>query len=185
MYAINLDFDPTTVGFKPAEISKNEDGTYTVTRRFVDAVHRDNVNYNYYELKAYCPCSTDELAISCFRYTDSKMRMYFGVSYSLNGGEQYSTETKNWSNNIVDYWNPIGPGMVNKKYGTHIEDYEEEKAIGFMLSMINGHPNNINERQIREYYEKYHIVFNQYSPDSPEKDPFLPVDFRKMITADT
>lgn len=184
MYAINLDFDPTTVGFDPLEIKKNDDGTYNVTRRFIHVIRRNNIDYNYYSLEAYCPCLTDDAVILCYQFNDSKGRLTYGVSYSTNDGEKYEKETRNYSKSIVDYWYPIGKGMVNRKYDTHINDPEQEKSVSFCISMVNDHPNNISKSRIQEYFEEYHIVFGKCPPTSPEEDPFLPDEFKKLIGID-
>lgn len=53
---------------------------------------------------------------------------------------------------------PIGTGVFNKKFDTHIENSKEEQAVAFYCSIVNGHPDNITRDLEKEYYEKYHIV---------------------------
>ena len=180
MYAINLDFDPTTVGFDQREITNNYDGTYTVKRLFVHAQHFHASNYNY-DIQAYCPCITDNVEIYCYQVDDYKGRTKYGVSYITNDREKYSTEGGSLTNSRIDYMHPIGTGVFNKKFDTHIENSKEEQAVAFCVSIVNGHPDNITRDLEKEYYEKYHIVFSKAAPTSPQEDPFLPEAFKKML----
>ncbi len=82
---------------------------------------------------------------------------------------------------MCDYMHPIGRGVFNRKYGTNIEDPDQEKAVSFCVGKINEHPNHIHSQIQREYYEKYHIVFGRSAPSSPQEDPFLPEAFKKML----
>ena len=185
MYAINLDFDPTTVGFDPHEVTKNEDGTYTVTRRFVHAQHHHDAGGTYYDIEAYCPCLTDNVEIYCYVWMDSKGRMNYGANYITNDGERCTNDRRSMNNSMTDFWHPIGPGMFNRKYDTHIEPgSENEKACAICVSSVNGHPNNIRNWQ-KDYFEKYHIVYQQSPPTSPKDDPFLPEAFKKMLGGQT
>ena len=181
MYKINLDFDPTTVGFDPREITKNDDGTFTVTRRFIHATHHHDVGNTYYDIEAYCPCLTDNVEIYCYQHMDYKGRITYGANYTTNDGPGQTYESRNWNNRTCDYFNPIS--RFNAMYDTHIEDREQEKAAAFCVSKINGHPNNINSSIQREYFEQYHIVFGKSAPTSPQEDPFLPEAFKKMLAS--
>lgn len=71
----------TLVGFDAREINKNDDGTYTVTRRFIHAEHYHDVEYNC-RVEAYCPCLTDNVEIYSYQIPDHKGRITYGVSYS-------------------------------------------------------------------------------------------------------
>ena len=79
----------------------------------------------------------------------------------------------------MNYWHPIT--MFNRMYDTHIEDKEQEKAASFCVSQVNRHPNNTDSQLQRDYFDKYHIVFQQSPPTSPHKDPFLPEKFKQML----
>lgn len=180
MYAINLDFDPTTVGFDPCEITKNEDNTYTVTRRFIHAEHYHDAG-EYWSLEAYCPCLTDNVEIYCYQIVDYKGRMTYGVNYVTNDREKCSIQKRSFTNSMCDYMNPIGRGKFNSRYDTNIKDKEQEEAAAFCVSKVNGHPANITQSVVKEYFEKYRIVFGKAAPTSPEEDPFLPDEFKKML----
>lgn len=181
MYAINLDFDPTTVGFDPREVTNNGDGTYTVTRRFVHAEHYfSNANTDY-SIEAYCPCLTDNVEIYCYEMVDYRGRTTYGANYVTNGGERCTNDRRSMNNSMTDFWHPIGRGMFNRKYDTHMEEgSENELACSKCVSMVNGHPNNIRNWQ-KDYFERHHIVFGRSAPTSPEEDPFLPEAFKKML----
>ena len=179
MYTIELDVDPVTLGFDPKEITKNENGTYTVTRRFIHAEHRHSSGSEY-TLEAYCPCLTDNVEIYCYEYMDYRGRITYGANYITNGGERQTNEGRSLGNTMMNFWHPIGPDMFNRMYDTHIEDREQEHAAAKCVSLVNGHPNNIRSRQ-REYFEKNHIVFGKSSPSSPYEDPFLPEKFKQML----
>ena len=180
MYTIELDVDPVTLGFDPKEVTRNDDGTYIVTRRFVHA-KRYNSSNSSYEIEAYCPCLTDNVEIYCYEVMDYRGRITYGVKYSTNGGAEQSNERRSWSNSIVDAWNPIGPGMFNRQYDTHIEaGSKQEKACSFCVSKVNDHPANISSCQA-EYLREYHIVFGKSAPTSPYEDPFLPEKFKQML----
>ena len=179
MYAINLDFDPTTVGFDPREITKNSDGTFTVTRRFIHVEHQHDAGSSY-SLEGYCPCLTDNVEISCGQFMDHKGRITYFANYITNGGAKQNNESRSFSNSMTDFLHPIGPGVFNRKYDTHIEDREQEKAASFLVSSVNDHPANLRA-VVQEYFDKYHIVFGKSAPTSPEEDPFLPEAFRKML----
>ena len=180
VYTIELDVDPVTLGFDPKEVTRKEDGTYVVTRRFVHAVHRySNIYGNSYELEAYCPCSTDNVVILTYEIVDTKGRTTYGTSYWLNGQERRDYESRSLNNSMMNYWHPIT--IFNRMYDTHIEDKEQEKAASFCVSQVNRHPNNTNSQLQRDYFDKYHIVFQQSPPTSPQKDPFLPEKFKQML----
>ncbi len=182
MYAINLDFDPTTVGFDPHEVTKNGNGTYTVTRRFVHAEHYfSNANTDY-SIEAYCPCLTDNVEIYCYEMVDYRGRTTYGANYVTNGGERCTNDRRSMNNSMTDFWHPIGSGMFNRKYDTHMEEgSDNERACSFCVSKVNGHPNNITSSLRKDYFEKHHIVFGKSAPTSPEEDPFLPEAFKKML----
>lgn len=180
MYELNLDFDPTTVGFDPREITNNGDGTYTVTRRFVHAQHHHDVGQMYYDIEAYCPCLTDNVEIYCYEYMDYKGRMTYGISYFTNDGETQNIEGRTLNNSKMDYMYPIGPGLFNRKYDTNIEDKEDERRVGICVAMINGHPNNIDPQAL---FKNNKIVVGKSAPSSPQEDPFLPEAFKKMLSA--
>ena len=182
MYTIELDIDPVTLGFDSKEITRKQDGTYVVTRRFIHAVRRysNNLSYDYYEIQAYCPCLTDDVVVLSYEIIDSKGRTTYGVKYWTNDREEYNTEGRSLSNSRMNYMYPIGTGMFNRQYDTHIEDPEQEKAAAFCVSTVNGHPANI-EPVRKEYLEKYHIVFYKSPPSDPYHDPFLPEKFKQML----
>lgn len=185
MYAINLDFDPTTVGFDPHEVTKNANGTYTVTRRFVHAVHRytNNPSGTSYEIEAYCPCFTDNVVIVAYEIVGYEGRNTIGVRYWTNDDKDgVDVERRSMNNSLTDYWHPVGAGLFNRKYDTHmVPGSDNEKACSFCVSKVNGHPNNITSSLQRDYFEKYHIAFQQSPPSSPKDDPFLPEAFKKML----
>lgn len=176
MYELNLDFDPTTVGFDPREITNNGDGTYTVTRRFVHAYHRHSVGNAVYDIEAYCPCPTDNVEIYCWQYLDYKGRMNYGVKYYVNDGAEQSYEHRSLNNSISKYFCPAG--IFNKVYGTRIDTLEDENRAGICVGDINLNPNNIDPQ--RRFKEKK-IVFGKDAPTSPQDDPFLPEAFKKML----
>ena len=184
MYEINLDFDPVTVGFDPREITKNDDGTYTVTRRFVHCHHNHNVGNAYYDVEAYCPCYTDNVEIYCYQYMDYKGRIYYGSNYVTNDGPHQTYESKNWNNRTCDYFHPIC--RFNRMYDTHIEDSEQEKSAAFCVSCVNRSPNEMDSQRIKQYFKDYHIVYgkNASAPSSPQEDPFLPEEFKKMLNGE-
>jgi len=180
MYEINLDFDPTTVGFDPLEITQNSDGTYTVTRRFVWVTRRTTAFAgDFYSLEAYCPSLTDNVTILCYQITDHKGRTEYGVKYWTNDNDECCTERRSLSNSIMNYWYPIGAGRFNRSYDTNMNE-KQETAAAFCVSKLNGHPNNINS-VLEKYFKEHHIVFGKSAPTSPEEDPFLPDEFKKMI----
>ena len=180
MYTIELDVDPVTLGFDPKEVTKNADGTYTVTRRFIHVQHYHASDYNY-SLEAYCPCLTDNVEIYCYEVMDYRGRISYGANYVTNGGERQTNERRSMNNSMTDFWHPIGPGLFNRKYDTHIEEMsKDEKAASFCVSTVNGHPNNISSFQ-REYFDEYHIVYGKSAPANPYDDPFLPEKFKQML----
>ena len=179
MYTIELDVDPVTLGFDPKEVTKNADGTYTVTRRFIHAVHQHDAGGSY-RLEGYCPCLTDDVEIFCYQVMDHKGRITYGANYITNGGARQNNESRSFSNSMTDFLHPIGPGVFNRKYDTHIEDREQEKAASFLVSSVNDHPANLRGVQ-KEYFEQYHIVFGQSAPTDPYHDPFLPEKFKQML----
>lgn len=182
MYTIELDVDPVTLGFDPKEVTKNADGTYTVTRRFIHAVHRylNQISYDSYEIEGYCPCLTDNVTVLSYEILDSKGRTTYGVTYQTNDREKYNTEGRSLSNSRMNYMHPLGRGMFNRQYDTNIEDPHQEEAAAFCVSTVNGHPSNIENFQ-REYFEKYHIVYQKSPPSNPYDDPFLPEKFKQML----
>lgn len=181
MYEINLDFDPTTVGFDSREIRKNDDNTYTVSRRFVHVVNRKSSWGDYAEYEAYCPCLTDDVEILFYQISDYKGRMTYGVSHWTNGGErQNDVESRHMSNAFSRRMCPLGKGEFNCLFDTHIDDYEQEQIASRCVSFVHNHPNNINNLA-KDYYEKHHIVFGKSAPSSPQEDPFLPDKFKRMI----
>ena len=183
MYTIELDVDPVTLGFAPKEITRKPDGTYVVTRRFIYAVHRylNQLSYDSWEIEAYCPCLTDEVDVACYEIIDSKGRSTYGVTYVTNGREKYNTESRSLSNSMMNYWHPIGAGMFNRQYDTHIEENsQQERACSRCVSKINSHPSNIQNFQ-RKDFEEFHIVYQQSPPSSPYEDPFLPEKFKQRL----
>ena len=182
MYTIELDVDPVTLGFDPKEITRKEDGTYIVTRRFIHAVHRysNNISCDYYEMQAYCPCLTDNVTVLSYEIIDSKGRTTYGVTYQVNDREKYNTEGRSLTNSRMNYMHPLG--MFNRQYDTHIEDRIQEEAAAFCVSTVNSHPSTY-EHFVREYYDKYHIVYQKSPPSNPYEDPFLPEKFRQMLNA--
>lgn len=183
MYTIELDVDPVTLGFDPKEITRKEDGTYIVTRRFVHIRHYHDAE-SYYSIEAYCPCLTDNVEIYCYVLGGPyRRRETYGANYVTNDGEQCTNDRSSLNNSMMNYWYPLGPGRFNRQYDTHIEDRLQEEAAALCVSTINGHPNNIDSSLQRDYYEKYHIVFGKGAPSNPYEDPFLPEKFRQMLNA--
>lgn len=184
MYTIELDVDPVTLGFDPKEVTRKEDGTYVVTRRFIHAVRRYSniLNGDYYEIEAYCPCLTDNVVVLSYEIIDSKGRTTYGVKYWTNDREEYTTEGRSLSNSRMNYMHPLGRGMFNRQYDTHIEDPMQEEAAAFCVSTINSHPSTY-EYQVKKYFEKYHIVYQKSPPSNPYDDPFLPEKFKQMLNA--
>ena len=176
MYEINLDFDPTTVGFDPREITNNGDGTYTVMRRFVHAYHRHWVGDSTYDIEAYCSCLTDDITIFCYEVLEFSGKMSYGVKYYLNDEPERAYERRSLSGSITNYFFPAG--MFNRVYGTNIEDKKEETRAGICVTTLNGHPNNINPQYL---FKNHKIVFGRSAPSSPQEDPFLPEAFKKML----
>lgn len=179
MYTIELDVDPVTLGFDQREITRNADGIFTVTRRFVHAEHYHAADYSY-SIEAYCPCLTDNVEIYCYVVSDYRGRTTYGISYVTNGGAKQNNEGRSMNNTRTDYMHPIGPGMFNRMYDTHIEDREQEKAASFCVSAVNDHPSNVRSYQ-DSYFKEHRIVFGKSAPTDPYNDPFLPEKFRKML----
>ena len=180
MYTIELDVDPVTLGFDPKEVTKKADGTYTVTRRFIHAKHYHASNYNF-TLEAYCPCLTDNVEIYTYEVMDYKGRITYGITYTTNDQPEYNTEGRSLNNSKMDYMHPLGYGLFNRKYDTHIEERsKEEKAASFCVSTVHDHPANVQSFQ-REYFKEHHIVYGKSAPTNPYDDPFLPEKFKQML----
>lgn len=181
MYAINLDFDPVTVGFDPREIKKNNDGTFTVNRTFC-VVSKYNSFDNGDLFEAYSACQTYEMQVQvhCCEMMYSGRKEY-SVGYKINDGEQKSYETRNFGN-IVDWWHPMAPGQFNRKYGTNFDDEICTRAA-FCVGYVNDHPNMVASKDVEKLFEEKKIIISGkfINPTAPEEDPFLPEAFKKML----
>ena len=182
MYTIELDVDPVTLGFDPKEVTRKEDGTYVVTRRFVHVQHSNMIGRGY-DIEAYCPCLTDNVEIYCYEMMDHKGRMTYGANYVTNNGEHYTYDRRSLNNSMMDFWHPLGPGVFNKKYDTHIEKMsQQERNCSICVSKVNGNPSNLQSSQ-KSDFEQYQIVYGRSAPTNPYDDPFLPEKFKQMLNA--
>ena len=140
MYELNLDFDPTTVGFDPREITNNGDGTYTVTRRFVHAYHRHSVGNAVYDVEAYCPCPTDNVEILCWQIQIRTILIRKGVSKrtkSSSDGARRRRRNPNDSSKIADM--TVVNAIVNdsKKAVETYNKIQELSTLREELSSLN------------------------------------------------
>ena len=180
MYTIELDTDPVELGFDPKEITRKEDGTFTVTRRFVHVQHSNMIGRGY-DIEAYCPCLTDNVEIYCYEIMDHKGRTTYGANYTTNDSKGCSNDRRSLNNSMMDFWHPLGRGVFNRKYDTHIEEMsEQERNCSICVSKVNSPPNNIQLSQEADF-EKYHIVYGKSAPTNPYEDPFLPEKFKQML----
>jgi len=134
-----------------------------------------------YSIEAYCPCLTDNVEIYCYVLADYRGRTTYGISYVTNDGPKQNNEGRSLNNSRMNYMHPIGRGMFNRMYDTHIEELsQQEKVAGICVSVVNGHPNNISMYK-DQYFKEHHIVFGKSAPTNPYEDPFLPEKFKQML----
>ena len=162
MYTIELDVDPVTLGFDPKEISRKDDGTYVVTRKFFRVFVWDPSD-SAIGGRAWCPCSYEIV---------NQANWSGGGSYSVDGGSEQSYGR----NHVIDYLTAYG---LSGRYGVQFSQ-EDERNVGKTCAPVCGHAPG-RQRFYKDYINQGYKCRLGTPPDDPYHDPFLPEKFKQML----
>ena len=161
MYTIELDVDPVTLGFDPKEVSRKNDGTFVVTRKFFRVAVWDP--YSDLGGEAWCPCSHE--------ITDGANWSHGGHYWVDDGPEQTYGR-----NRVINHL--VGE-RASDRYGVKLTA-EEENNIKYASFCATKYPNDLRNHYPRYIREGAKIRLGS-PPNDPYHDPFLPEKFKQML----